>query len=398
MYEVKYNGVAKAIESDSRHFRAVLDFGDFLIKDGQVGNVKPSFGSVQNNTPCVGDVVSTQCEVQVIEIPVGHQLEGKEFQLYLYLVDLMAELPAANNHNVLSKYAEYTLQELKDYTLQELDTMQFPSFRHELIPICKLTVLKVVDNINYYTLTCTDRLHFADKPYNSKLSYPASSSVVATEIAQMIGATAEVEPAQNYLVSSNGNYLVSSNGNRFITSTWQFTIMTKPAGYTMRQMLGYIAAMRGKFMVIDRNGVLVQRWYTDGVTQSLELSRTQNQYYIDNPQINTYKISITGLSCKVSKNTTLTAGDTTGRTMAFECPYMTQDRLNEILIVAKLQYYPGRFVQRLGDPRYDLWDKFAYKDSFLLMLNMDYSYDGGLMLDVDSGGNTDTEAAANGKY
>lgn len=110
------------------------------------------------------------------------------------------------------------------------------------------------------------------------------------------------------------------------------------------------------------------------------------------------KIKITGMSCKVDENTTLTVGNETGRMMEFECPYMTQDRLNEVFAIVNLDYYPCTFTQRLGDPRYDLWDKFRYRDSFLLMLNMDYTYDGGLMLDVDSGGNTDTENEANGRY
>lgn len=395
MYQVENKAVVEAIESDSRHFTAVLDFGDFQIEKAQVGTIKPSFGSVQNETPCIGDVVSTQCEIQIIEIPEDINLEGKEFQLYLYAEDLENEL-SFSGHNKLQVWADYTLESIRNKTLQELDTDYMPSIPKELIPICKLTVLKVVDNIDYYTLTCSDRLHFADKRYHSYLSYPASSNDVVAEIAQKIGATAEIEPAQNYLVSSNGNYLVSSNGNRFITSTWQFTIMKRPVGYTMRQVLSFIAAMRGKFAVCDRQGVIVQRWYSDGETKPLELS--QNQYYIDEPSINMRKIKATGMSCKVDEETTLTVGNESGRMMEFECPYMTQDRLNEVFAIVNLDYYPCTFTQRLGDPRYDLWDKFSYRDGFILMLNMDYTYDGGLMLDVDSGGNTDTENEANGRY
>lgn len=286
MYQVKYDSVAKAIESDSRCFRAILDFGDFQIRDEDVGTIKPSLGSVQNETPCIGDVVSTQCEIQIINKP-DINLEGKEFKLYFYLIDPVYGM--VQTQNTLSNFAEYTLAELSEKrtvaemseyklsnlsgytiaqaskrTLADVAKMSLPEMRFEPIPIAKLTVLKCKKLSDYYTLTCSDRLHFADSKYVSKLTYPTTSSKVMAELAQQIGCGSEVEPAQSYLVSKNGKSLLSSQGHRLITSTWQFDIMQKPVGYTKRQMIGYIAAMRGKFAVIDRTGTLIQRWYGEG--------------------------------------------------------------------------------------------------------------------------------------
>lgn len=395
MYEVD-KSVAEAIESESRHFKATLDFGTFTISDEQVGEIKLSFGSVQNETPCIGDVVSRQGEIQVMEIPAGVNLQGKEFQLYIYAVDLEYEMQTVR-HNKLQVWADYTLESIKNKTLQELDTDYMPTVPKELIPICKLTVLKVVDNVDYYTLTCSDRLHFADKKYVSKLKYPTTSDKVMKELCEHISAEAEVEEAESYLKSSEDTYLLSSEESKLLTSTWQFTIEEKPTEYTIRQMIGYISAMRGKFAVTDRTGVIIQRWYNDGKILDFD---TQ---YIDEAEINAEKIYIKQLSCKDGAN----AGDPNGRKIEFECPYISDTpghtRINELwrMIMTDntaFTYYPCTFTQVLGDPRLDLWDMLAYKDGFMLMLNMDYTFDGGLMLDVDSGGTTDTETEAIGTF
>lgn len=77
---------------------------------------------------------------------------------------------------------------------------------------------------------------------------------------------------------------------------------------------------------------------------------------------------------------------------------MTAERLQVLYDQSHLDYYPCDLTQRLGDPRFELWDRLFDGNKRLLMLNMDYTFDGGLMLDVTSGGDTDTEAQATGKY
>lgn len=421
MYQVKYDSVAKVIESDSRCFRAILDFGDFQIRDEDVGTIKPSLGSVQSETPCIGDVVSTQCEIQIINKPDDINLEGKEFKLYFYLIDPVYGM--VQTQNTLSNFAEYTLAELSEKrtvaemseyklsnlsgytiaqaskrTIADVAKMSLPEMRFEPIPIAKLTVLKCKKLSDYYTLTCSDRLHFADSKYVSKLTYPTTSSKVMAEIAQQIGCGSEVEPAQSYLVSKNGKSLLSSQGHRLITSTWQFDIMQKPVGYTKRQMIGYIAAMRGKFAVIDRTGTLIQRWYGEGDDIYFTLGDEANDRHIDDFEIAETPVVVGYLSCVVDKDTTLTYGPPNLRKMEFECPYMTSERLQVLYDQSHLDYYPCDLTQRLGDPRFELWDRLFDGGKRLLMLNMDYTFDGGLMLDVTSGGDTDTEAQATGKY
>ena len=421
MYQVKYDSVAKAIESDSRCFRAILDFGDFQIKDDNVGTIKPSLGSVQSDSPCIGNVVSTQCEIQITAIPEGKSLEGKQFRLYFYLTDPMYGM--TESQNTLADLREYTLAELNskrtladmsgfklsdlsDYTIEQagkrtladIANLSVPKMRYEPIPIAKLTVLKCKKLSDYYTLTCSDRLHFADSKYVSNLTYPTTSDKVMAEIAQQIGCGSEVEPPQSYLVSSNGKRLFSSNGKRLITSTWQFDIMQEPMGYTKRQMIGFIAAMRGKFAVTDRTGTLVQRWYGEGDDLYFTPGDEGNDRHIDDYEMAETPVIVGYLSCVVNKDTTLTYGPPNLRKMEFECPYMTASRLELLYSQTHIDYYPCDLTQRLGDPRFDLWDRLFDGRKQLLMLNMDYTFDGGLMLNVTSGGDSDTEAQATGTY
>lgn len=409
MYQVKYDSVAKAIESDSRCFRAILDFGDFQIRDEDVGTVKPSFGSVQNETPCIGNVVSRQCEIQIINKPDDINLEGKQFQLYFYLIDPVYGFYTGEHQNTLEQLGEYTLSELSDEivndtikkrTVADVAALGLPAMRHEEIPIAKLTVLKCKKLSDYYTLTCSDRLHFADSKYTSNLTYPTTSDKVMTEIAQQIGMTSEVEPAQSYLVSKNGKRLLSSQGHRLITSTWQFDILKKPVGYTKRQMIGFIATMRGKFAVTDRMGTLVQRWYDEGEQITFIPGDENNDRHIDDYEIAETPVEFGYMTCKVSNDMTLDCGISQLRKMELTCPYMTQGRLSSLYTLACLEseYYPCDFTQRLADPRFDLWDTLSDGNRRLLMLNMDYTFDGGLMLDVSSGGDTDTESQAIGTY
>ncbi|MDO5125330.1 MAG: hypothetical protein Q4D35_03020 [Ruminococcus sp.] len=404
MYQVTYNSVAQAIESNSRCFRAILDFGDFQIRDEDVGNIKLQFGSVQNQTPCIGDVVSTQCEVKILQKPENVKLEGKEFQLSYYLVDLLSDIADDRHGNTFGDLAEYTLSELAGdgRTVADVSMLDIPSIRYEEIPIAKLTVLKCKNLSDYYTLTCTDRLHFADRKYVSTLSYPTTSDKVVAEIADMIDCVAEREPAQSFLVSSDGKLLLSSEGHRLITSTWQFPILQKPVGYTMRQMIGFITAMRGKFAVIDRTGTLTQRWYSDGSGISFDYESPENDRHIDELELAETSVIINNLTCKVDEDTTLSTGEVNGRKMQFECPYMTGERLATLYAMTchdyENEYYPCTFKQQLADPRFDVWDRLYDGNRQLLMLNMDYTFDGGLMLDVTSGGESDTESQAIGRY
>ena len=377
MYQTKLSSTAEGIESNSRCFRALLDFGDFQIID--VGQIKLSKGSVQGDMPCIGDVVSAQGEAQVVTIPDGYTInKGAEFKLYFYLVDLYN----SNAEHSWNDLSNYTWNDLADYTWNSINDLK------ELIPIGKFTVLACKFKSDYYTVTFTDRLSFADKTYTPNLSFESGwerSDNVMADIANQIGMTAETSSEGGYLCDKDGNRIASNDDYYILTSPFQF-YMQRPQGYTMREIIGFVAAMRGKFAVADRDGTLIQRWYSDS---SEALNTADEKRYIDKLEINEDFIIANGLKCNISDDVMLISGADTDTAMEFTCPFMTKQRLYALYKSAPVLYYPATFTQVLGDPRLELWDRFYQEQKELLMLNMDYTFDGGLMIDVESGGSND---------
>jgi hypothetical protein len=348
---------------------------------------------VQNELPCVGDVVSAQADILLTEIPNEKKLEGKEFRLYLYCIS-----PNGIGGTTHGDLADMTHADLSQFTHSQI--AELGDVPYVPIPYGKFTVLKCKQENDLYRLTCADRLYFSDATYDSALTFPATSADVVNEICQKLGADTDIsEMAAGYLKDKNGVYLTDSDGKRLYFSSWQFAIPKKPVGKTMREMLGYIGAMRGKFIVCDREGTIVQRWYLQDGARSLDFAVDGNESGT-NCRISDYElgesvISIRAFVCTVDENTTYTIGlqgSDFARAMEFECPYMTRERLEKVAkAVAVSCYRPCTMTQQLGDPRLDLWDGFTHDGQKLLMLNTDITFDGGLMIDITSEGDTDTE-------
>jgi hypothetical protein len=396
MYTIDNKEICEALDSSSRCFRCILDFGSFLIGGDSVGTITIDSGSVQNELPCIGDVVSAQSEITLTQIPENVTLEGKEFQLYIYCISTTSD----TTHEQLEDCKHSLFSMLTHSQISELGDLPFVP-----IPMGKFTVLKCKKEENLYKLTCTDRLYFADSVYKSALNYPTTSDKVVNEICGKLGADTDLtETAAGYLKESGGAYLTDSEGRRLMFSSWQFDIAKKPEGKTMRQMLSYIGVMRGRFVVCDRNGTIVQRWYFKDGSRSLDFSADGNEdgtnCRISEYQLGESTIDLAWLVCTVDENTTIStksAGSSSSRKMEFECPYMDYDRLKKVASEAGIRKYrPCEMTQQLGDPRLDLWDGFIYEDERLLMLNMNLTCDGGLMIDITSEGDTDTELNAIG--
>ena len=395
MYKIDNKQICDMLDSDSRSFRSILDFGDFAISGDDVGDISIDGGSVQNELPCIGDVVSAQADIVVINIPDEITLEGREFKLYLYCVS-----PTGLEDTTHSDLADHTHSQLDKLTHKQIAELGDLPF--EPIPIGKYTVLKCRKEEDIYRLTCCDRLHFADKIYNSELTYPTTSNKVVQEMCQKLGADTDLtESSAGRLKESGGAYLITSDGYHLTLSSWQFDIAQKPKNKTMRQMFSYIAAMRGKFVVVDRHGTIVQRWYLADGTRQLDLHKDGNESgtncRISDYQLGETTIDVRRLLCTVDDNTVLVAGNQKSRKMEFECPYMTQERLDNVAATVGIRKYrPCEMTQQLGDPRLDPWDGWELDGEVLLMLNTNLTCDGGLMIDITSDGDTDSESDALG--
>lgn len=243
--------------------------------------------------------------------------------------------------------------------------------RIEYVQIGIFTVTKEESNGEYTKYTAYDKMYKAEKGYFSELTYPSTDKAILEEICTKLGIQ-----------------LATS-----ITST--HTITDKPQGYTMREMIGYMATLQGGNAAINSDGNLEIKWYKDS-----GYVLDGHQYYQQGVTFTTSKdFTIRKLTCNNtksgdSKTSEITAGDgTTG--LSFANPFMTQANLNEIYKkIGGFQFRPLT-VKFLGDWRLEVGDIITVNkggvDYKVPIMQITHECDGGLMDTVTSIGQSDTE-------
>lgn len=241
----------------------------------------------------------------------------------------------------------------------------------EYVQIGIFTVTKEESNGEYTKYTAYDKMYKAEKGYFSKLTYPSTDKAILEEICTKLGIK-----------------LATS-----ITNT--HTITDKPQGYTMREMIGYMATLQGGNAAINSDGNLEIKWYKDS-----GYVLDGHQYYQQGVTFTTSKdFTIRKLTCNNtksgdSKTSEITAGDgTTG--LSFANPFMTQANLNEIYNkIGGFQFRPLT-VKFLGDWRLEVGDIITVNkggvDYKVPIMQIEHECDGGLMDTVTSIGQSDTE-------
>lgn len=241
----------------------------------------------------------------------------------------------------------------------------------EYVQIGIFTVTKEESNGEYTKYTAYDKMYKAEKGYFSELTYPSTDKAILEEICTKLGIQ-----------------LATS-----ITAT--HTITDKPQGYTMREMIGYMATLQGGNAAINSDGNLEIKWYKDS-----GYVLDGHQYYQQGVTFTTSKdFTIRKLTCNNtksgdSKTSEITAGDgTTG--LSFANPFMTQANLNEIYNkIGGFQFRPLT-VKFLGDWRLEVGDIITVNkggvDYKVPIMQIEHECDGGLMDTVTSIGQSDTE-------
>lgn len=241
----------------------------------------------------------------------------------------------------------------------------------EYVQIGIFTVTKEESNGEYTKYTAYDKMYKAEKGYFSALTYPSTDKAILEEICTKLGIQ-----------------LATS-----ITNT--HTIIDKPQGYTMREMIGYMAMLQGGNAAINSDGNLEIKWYKDS-----GYVLDGHQYYQQGVTFTTSKdFTIRKLTCNNtksgdSKTSEITAGDgTTG--LSFANPFMTQANLNEIYNkIGGFQFRPLT-VKFLGDWRLEVGDIITVNkggvDYKVPIMQITHECDGGLMDTVTSIGQSDTE-------
>lgn len=241
----------------------------------------------------------------------------------------------------------------------------------EYVQIGIFTVTKEESNGEYTKYTAYDKMYKAEKGYFSELTYPSTDKAILEEICTKLGIQ-----------------LATS-----ITNT--HTITDKPQGYTMREMIGYMAMLQGGNAAINSDGNLEIKWYKDS-----GYVLDGHQYYQQGVTFTTSKdFTIRKLTCNNTKSgdketSTITSGSGTIG-LSFANPFMTQANLNEIYNkIGGFQFRPLT-VKFLGDWRLEVGDIITVNkggvDYKVPIMQITHECDGGLMDTVTSIGQSDTE-------
>ena len=281
----------------------------------------------------------------------------------------------------------------------------------EWIPMGYFTIKEQKKDRNLLTFTAYDRLESKlAKAYKSKItSYPVESKEFLTDISEQTGVEFDTSKLSDNLMIDKILTVNDQSGEKTYKEPFD--------GFTMQQVVGYIAQLHGTFAICDRNGKVTFRWYealtTDypgkigdtagsylkdqnlsfiyNTIEFLKESHTYliktNRYFDDLLQSETM-CQISGISCD-TENNHYESGTNINTNLSN--PVMTQEWLNKILKKIKdMSYYPVSF-SFMGDPRLDVGDVVTIVDAKNNLIDVPVmqhtiTFDGGLLSEVASYG------------
>lgn len=217
----------------------------------------------------------------------------------------------------------------------------------------------------YTSFSAYDKLRYAINTYHSALMFPATLQAICNEVCGLIGITSASLP---------------------VNPTIEENILD---GYTLRDVLGFIAGYCGRNAYLSPSGALQLRWFSS-VGYTADGTRANIPYIGEN------NCTVGRLICQTSDGV-LTTGS--GEGIYFTCPFMTQTRLNAMLSGLSLTYRKadvdipyGNFCLQSGD--IITVSTTGSNLSIPIMANS-WSYDGGLLSAVTSYGVSDYTGSAN---
>lgn len=218
----------------------------------------------------------------------------------------------------------------------------------------------------YTSFTAYDKLRDAVNTYHSALTFPATLQAICNEVCSQIGITSTTLPV---------SFTVSEN------------ILD---GYTLRDVLGFIAAMCGKNAYLSASGQLELRWFSAS-------GYTADGTRANIPYIGENNCTVNRLICQAADGV-LTSGS--GEGIYFTCPLMTQDWLDWLqgqlsgftYRKAEVNIPCGNFCLQSGDI---ITVTTTGSNLTVPIMSNSFSYDGGLSSDVVSYGVSDYSGTAN---
>lgn len=198
--------------------------------------------------------------------------------------------------------------------------------------------------------------------------WPQAMSDVAEEIAGLIG--------------------VDIDSRTVMDDTYE---MQLPTGYSMREVLGYIAAANAGNWVITDDGTLRLIRVTDHV-YGTRLGLAEKTFKQERPYTAFSKVEI-----DLSEDSYVEAGDTTGRTLRTAIPVVTTSQAETIAAdildaLDQFQYYPYNAEGAVLNPAYEIGDFVEVTlGSFYLIANQTTYFDSLCASDISAPGEDELE-------
>lgn len=246
---------------------------------------------------------------------------------------------------------------------------------YEFIPMGKFNAEKPETTDYEINVTAYDNMVLAERTYNSQLTYPTTTTAVMKEICNAIGVSFATE-----IESITINNPSSEEG----VSNAAF------AGYTMREAIGYIAGLYGKFAIFNRLGQLEFRWYENSdydvkLSKTYSFTKDEQDYSIDQ------------LIVLQNQETNFKAGSGVNG-ISCSNPFATQSIVDAIYQkIGGFTFRKGT-VKFLGDCRIDPWDIIGVEDLSgktykIPAMSISHSVDGGLTTTIESFSNSNSDVS-----
>lgn len=161
---------------------------------------------------------------------------------------------------------------------------------------------------NVWTFTCLDKLVFADVAYISSLTYPTTMKSVWDEITGRLGWTYDSS------VVINPSYM----------------IQVGPAGYTMRQVLAYIAGANAASVIVSKDGVIRFKRFSASTEPVFEMTPGDYIRAKQTNPIKQYTRMVVTYNTEDDLSYEAGIGDE-NHTLNLENPFMTQTMVNNLL-------------------------------------------------------------------
>ncbi|MDK8188966.1 hypothetical protein QP794_02555 [Paenibacillus sp. UMB7766-LJ446] len=189
-----------------------------------------------------------------------------------------------------------------------------------------------------WTFTCYDKLVMADVAYISSLTYPTTQKAVFDEICKRLGWTYD------------SSVVINS----------AYRIQAGPAGYTMRQVLAYIASANSASIYIDKAGTLKFKRFTASENPVFDMTTADYVTVKQTNPVKTYTRVVVTYNTEDELQYEAGTGDE-NHTLYVENPFATQAVTNGLLTTLNGFSYLPLTMDARGYPQLEQGDVIGFE-------------------------------------